>query len=58
MEIVFEKVAKISLHRKASKHLQLRALRHRSQLVLLGPKYVTQVKAHHPVFQDTIIQGI
>lgn len=62
MEIVFEKVVKISLNRKfdqlTSKHLQLRALQHRSQLVLLGPKYVTWVKAHHPVFQDTIIQGI
>lgn len=62
MWAVFEKVVKISLHRKfdklTSEHLQLRALQHRLQLVLLGLKHVTWVKAHHPVFQDKTIQGI
>lgn len=57
----FEKVAKNSLHRTFDKltreHLQLRSLQQRSQLVLLGHKYVTWVSAHYPLFQDKIIQG-
>lgn len=61
MRAVFEKVVKINLHRKSDKltseHLQLRALQHRLQLVLLALKYVMWVKAHHPMFQDKTIQG-
>lgn len=61
MQAAFEKVVKVSLRRKSdkltSKHLQLRALQHRSQLVLLGLKYVAWVNTHHPVFQDKTIQG-
>lgn len=60
MQALFEKLVKISLHRKLNKltseHLQLRALQLRSQLVLLGLKHVTWENAHHPAFQDETIQ--
>lgn len=62
MRAVFEKVIKINLHRKSDKltseHLQLRALQHQLQLVLLGLKYMMWVKHIILCFRIKLYKGL